>query len=367
MKRRLGLTIESPTPTITEGLADGDNPLDDEPSKVTAPLEVRDSGTLVSVRGSLVIGGEGVRKAGDVDASQLLQVSESELEQVRVLGNGSFGVVNLMRVRTTGLLCAMKEIRVSDDAQAQRNIYREIKTSIRLSRNPFMVHTYNIYSASGNILHILLEYCSYGSAQDLLRRVKGGRLNENALGVFAIDTLRGLAYMHDTCRIIHRDIKSANILIDSEGYCKLADFGVASSVIEHDEEMATKTFCGSLSYLPPERVQNQNYSFNSDVWSMGLTYVELLTGKFPYSGITSFWDAMNAIVNGPPPRLHEEHGFSAPLCNLVNSMLEKDPAKRMSAAQLLKFPFCKKYLAKEDELRKFFVKWLKANAPGSSD
>lgn len=194
----------------------------------------------------------------------------------------------------------MKEIRISDEEQTQKNIYREIKASISLSCNPYMVKTYNIYSHPGSILHILLEFCKYGSSQDMLKKLKTGKLTENALAVFIIDTLRGLAYLHDNCKIIHRDIKSANILIDEHGYCKLADFGVASSVLPNDDEAAMKTFVGSLSYMSPERIQNQPYSYVSDVWSMGLTYVELLTGSYPYDNVNSFWDAMNVIVNGAP-------------------------------------------------------------------
>ncbi|TNJ26678.1 Kinase, STE STE7 [Giardia muris] len=354
MKRRpIGLTLESaPAPAAVEEVS----------GAVTAnpqALKVTESGSLTSMHESFQITAKGIAKAEN--AGVLLDVQEDELETLRPLGAGSFGTVNLVRVRTTGQLAAMKELRISDDEQSRKNIYREIKASIELSAHPFVVKTYNIYAHPNSILHILLEFCGYGSSQDLLKRLKSGRLTENGLAVFIIDTLRALAYLHDTCKIIHRDIKSANILVDEEGRCKLADFGVASSVLTHDEEVATKTFAGSLSYMSPERIQNQPYTFNSDIWSMGLTYVELVTGRYPYDGVNSFWDAMNVIVNGNPPLLKEDDGFSPGLCDLVAAMLEKDPAKRMSAAQLLKLPFCKKYLAKEEDLRKLFVKWIADN------
>lgn len=360
MKRRpLGLTLDQ---AATKEITMVEQPRE-EVAKAEADmryLNLTDSGSLKTLNASLQITKHGISNATTGGAG-ILNVAEDELEVVKPLGSGAFGVVNLMRVKATGQLCAMKELRITEEPQAQKNIYREIKTSIDLSNNPFMVSTYNIYAHPGSILHILLEFCQYGSSQDLLKRLKNGKLTENGLGVFIIDTLRGLSYLHDHCKIIHRDIKSANILVDANGYCKLADFGVASSVLTHDEETATKTFAGSLSYMAPERIQNQPYSYNSDIWSMGLTYVELLTGSYPYKNVSSFWDAMNVVVNGQPPLLKEEHGYSTGLCDVVNAMLEKDPAKRMGAAQLLHLPFCRKYLAKEQDIRKMFTKWLVDN------
>lgn len=355
MKRRpMALTLDaSSTPT------DGSVEDVQKGGSGTQYIKITDSGSLNTLHESLQISAHGITKTSSPE--HILNVQESDLEVVKPLGAGAFGTVNLVKVKTTGQLCAMKEIRISDEEQTQKNIYREIKASISLSCNPYMVKTYNIYSHPGSILHILLEFCKYGSSQDMLKKLKTGKLTENALAVFIIDTLRGLAYLHDNCKIIHRDIKSANILIDEHGYCKLADFGVASSVLPNDDEAAMKTFVGSLSYMSPERIQNQPYSYVSDVWSMGLTYVELLTGSYPYDNVNSFWDAMNVIVNGDPPLLKEDAGYSPGLCDLINAMLEKDPSKRMTAAQLLKLPFCKKYLAKEEDLRKLFVKWVQDN------
>ena len=100
--------------------------------------------------------------------------------------------------------------------------------------------------------------------------------------------------------------------------------------------------------MAPERFGTERYDKSSDVWSLGISFVELLLGKYPYSEFREIFQAMSSIVDGPAPLITQEQGFSADCCNMIKAMLEKDPKKRFTASQLLQMPFCRKYLAKED-------------------
>lgn len=114
--------------------------------------------------------------------------------------------------------------------------------------------------------------------------------------------------------------------------------------------------------MAPERFNKVGrYGPPSDVWSVGITLVELITGQFPYANFSEFFQAMNAIVDGPAPLLTNE-AYSQDCRSCINAMLEKDPAKRLSASELLKMPFCKKYMAKEADIRAMLAKWLKDNS-----
>ncbi|KAH0573332.1 Kinase, STE STE7 [Spironucleus salmonicida] len=282
----------------------------------------------------------------------------SDLTEVKVLGNGSFGVVYLVKDKT-GQEFALKEIRITEDPEVQKNIYRELHSYLDYAHK-HIVQTFNVYFLDGMKVNVLLELCKYGSAKDLQKRLKSQKFNENCIGILAIDILRALVYVHNK-KIIHRDIKPDNILIAENGDCKLADFGVATSVLVHDENQAQQTFAGSISYMAPERIQSETYTESSDIWSLGVSFVELLMGRFPYGELKDIWNAINLVVKGPAPLLNENMGYSKYCVEFINAMLEKDVSQRVNAQQLLDMTFCKMYLKKEGELRQKFAKWIKDN------
>lgn len=160
------------------------------------------------------------------------------------------------------------------------------------------------------------------------------------LGKIAEAVLGGLTYLYRTHRIMHRDIKPSNVLVNSRGQIKLCDFGVSS---ELDNSVAD-TFVGTGTYMAPERIQGSPYTVKSDVWSVGLTLMELAIGKFPFgnnsdsedepSGPQGILDLLQQIVLEPAPKLPKSDAFPQILEDVVAKCLMKDPEQRPTPQEL---------------------------------
>lgn len=124
-----------------------------------------------------------------------------------------------------------------------------------------------------------MEFCEGGSLDAIYKRVKArnGRTGEKILGKVAECVLRGLDYLHER-KIVHRDIKPSNILVTRSGQIKLCDFGVSGELVNS----LAGTFTGTSFYMAPERIKGQNYTITSDVWSLGLTILEVASNRFPF-------------------------------------------------------------------------------------
>lgn len=143
--------------------------------------------------------------------------------------------------------------------------------------------------------------------------------------------MKALAYLHDN-RIIHRDVKAANILVTENGHLRIGDFGVASSI---QQKKRRGTVAGSPYWMAPEVLSKQVYDSKADIWSFGIAMIELLTGNPPYH----FLDAKQVILmltkdNAALPRL--EGPFSKATLEFVNQCLRPDPESRPSSFDLLK-------------------------------
>jgi mitogen-activated protein kinase kinase len=137
---------------------------------------------------------------------------------------------------------------------------------------------------------------------------------------------------------MHRDIKPSNILVNSRGYIKLCDFGVSSEL----EGSVAETFVGTGTYMAPERIQGAQYTVKSDVWSVGLTLMELAIGKFPFNndasdepgGPQGILDLLQQIVLEPAPKLPKSDAFPNILEDMITKCLMKDPSQRPTPQEL---------------------------------
>jgi len=177
---------------------------------------------------------------------------------------------------------------------------------------------------------------------------KSGFKDDALLATIMRDVLKGLAYFHKESRI-HRDIKAGNILLSAEGVAKLSDFGVSGALIENGyKRMGRKTFTGTPCWMAPEVMESKGHNHKADIWSLGITALELGFGKPPYANQRPMKIIMNITEKAPPTvdsynKEERQHDvLSKDFHKFVKACLKRDPTKRPKAKDLLKDHFIKK-------------------------
>ncbi|KAK3750565.1 hypothetical protein QZH41_009807 [Actinostola sp. cb2023] len=205
------------------------------------------------------------RKTGELVAD--------DFEKINDLGAGNGGVVTKVLHKPSGLIMARKLIHLEIKPAIRNQIIRELKV-LHDCNSPYIVGFYGAFYSDGEI-SICMEHMDGGSLDQMLK--KAGRIEEDILGKISIAVLKGLSYLRESHQIIHRDVKPSNILVNTRGEIKLCDFGVSGQLID---SMAN-SFVGTRSYMSPERLQGSQYTVQSDIWSFGLSLVEMALGKYP--------------------------------------------------------------------------------------
>jgi len=182
-----------------------------------------------------------------------------------------------------------------------------------------------------------MEYCGAGSVCDIMK-ICDKTLTEDQISVVCKDVLNGLSYLH-SLRKIHRDIKAGNILLNSKGASKLADFGVSGQL--SDTMAKRQTVIGTPFWMAPEVIQEVGYDVKADIWSLGITCIEMAESKPPYSNVHPM-RAIFMIPSRAPPRLTEPEKWSIEFNDFVGKCLTKNPDQRPSAHDLLVHPFIQK-------------------------
>eukprot|EP00051_Salpingoeca_urceolata_P005131 m.70592 g.70592 ORF g.70592 m.70592 type:complete len:855 (-) comp14077_c0_seq3:55-2619(-) len=252
------------------------------------------------------------------------------------LGEGSFGMVHRAENVETGQLAAAKIIPVKyeeelDDFVVEVDILTECK-------HECIVQLVGAYFWKDK-LWVLLELCEGGALDDILLDLETG-LQERQIQAVARQSLEALAHLHAN-RVIHRDMKAGNILIASDGRIRLTDFGV--SALLKKEGQKRDTFIGTPYWMAPEvviceNIRDRPYDSKVDVWSLGITLIELAEMSPPYHDMHPM-RVLFKIPKAMPPTLNEPHKWSAEFSDFLTKCLFKDARERWTCEQLLEHPF----------------------------
>lgn len=271
-------------------------------------------------------------------------LTAADVEKLEVLGHGNGGRVYKVRHKKTSAIYALKVVHSDSDPKSRRQILREISI-LRQTDSKYVVKCEGVFEKTGGDIAILMEYMDKGTLESLMK--SGVDFSEDVIAKIAYQVVQGLEHLHSR-KIIHRDLKPSNLLVDTQMQVKIADFGVSKIMCRTLDPC--NSYVGTCAYMSPERFDPDTYGkdgsyngYSSDIWSLGLTLLELFMGHFPYlpAGQRPDWATlMCSICFGEPPSLPDT--VSKEFRNFIDCCLQKDSAKRWTASQLLSHPFLQK-------------------------
>ncbi|KAI9005921.1 kinase-like domain-containing protein [Gaertneriomyces semiglobifer] len=321
----------------------------------TTPSQGSNWSTAASSRDVL----NGVENAAP-DNAEVYSMNVEDYDIGSAIGYGSSAVVYIATYKPLNKPVAIKMI---DLDMFERNQIDELRREIQimsLSKHPNLLPVHGSF-VNGSKLYIVAPFCSAGSCLDIMKTAFQDGIDEVSIATILKQALEGLVYLHKN-GLIHRDVKAGNLLIHEGGLVQLADFGVSSSLMETGERKGLrKTFVGTPCWMAPEVMEQSGYDYKADIWSFGITALELATGHAPFAKFPPIKVLMLTLQNDPPTldRDATKFKYSKTFKEMIDMCLQKDPAKRPTAEKLLSHAFFKQAAKK----REYLVKVLLQNLP----
>ncbi|CAL8322029.1 unnamed protein product [Lota lota] len=243
-----------------------------------------------------------------------------------VLGRGHFGKVLLAEHKRSGKLYAIKALKKGDimtrnevdSLQCEKRIFE----AINCAQHPFLVNLHGCFQTADHVCFIM----AYSPGGDLMTHIHNGVFSDKQARFYASCVLLGLEFLHANS-IVYRDLKLDNLLMDADGFVRIADFGLCKEGMAHGDR--TSTFCGTPEFLAPEVLTENNYTRSVDWWGMGVLIYEMLVGESPFPGDDEE-EVFDSIVNDEVryPRFLTPDSQA-----VIQKLLQKDPEKRLGGGE----------------------------------
>ncbi|KAM9338218.1 serine/threonine-protein kinase N2 [Symphorus nematophorus] len=245
---------------------------------------------------------------------------------ISVLGRGHFGKVLLAEYKKSGKLYAIKALKKGDivtrDEVDSLVCEKRIFEVINASRHPFLVNLHGCFQTADHVCFVM----AYSPGGDLMTHIHTNIFTEKQTWFYSSCVLLGLEFLHQN-KIVYRDLKLDNLLMDADGFVRIADFGLCKEGMGHGDR--TSTFCGTPEFLAPEVLTDNNYTRSVDWWGLGVLIYEMLVGESPFPGDDEE-EVFDSIVNDDVryPRFLSPESVS-----LIQKLLQKNPEMRLGAGE----------------------------------
>ncbi|CAF0804432.1 unnamed protein product [Adineta ricciae] len=265
-------------------------------------------------------------------------IEQKDIVKIGPLGVGSCGEVFKMEHKPSKMTLAMKVMSRTASDEDNKRIIMDLDVLVKSHNFPHIVRCIGYFIRQTEVwIGMELMACCFDKLLKLIKQP----IPEPILGKLTYSTVTALNYLKEKQGVMHRDVKPSNILIDEHGNIKLCDFGISGVLVE---SKAKSRKAGCAAYMAPERINSSmadkpNYDTRADIWSLGITLIELATNAHPYANCQTDFDVMSRIVTEDPPELPADLSFSDDFRSFVNNCLIKDYQQRPKYGPLMSHPF----------------------------